>query len=223
MIKFADAIIREIEKEARLIDINGYVTGEDNEEYMRCRITLMNTDLPNRNGRIYSPEYGVEKINDYINNNQDEICVEFNPYESGYPMCIINCPSFMIPTEFEDIRTKVLYNQPVGIPTIESMSICRSVDEWDNPSYERFEYLLPRGYPNYWILDSLYIDIDNPILKMKEKIKNEYRKYLEETKYRGIKPVTDFRPLSVQWLQRTKSHRNHFKYDSRRLFDDMGK
>ena len=53
------------------------------------------------------------------------------------------------------------------------------------------------------------------------KVKNEFRKFIEENKYGRI--ATPRGEISIPRIQSSESNGNNIKYDSRRLFDDMGK
>ena len=65
--------------------------------------------------------------------------------------------------------------------------------------------------------------MDTIIDLSKEKVVDEYRKFIEEYRFKRIKPTTDFRPLSVSGLECTKSNTDTIRHATRRSFNDMGK
>ena len=201
---------------------------------MKVEMKLMNTDLPNRNGRIF-PSSSYEEMQKWISEHTEEMLNEhkitigeYNPYESYHPT--------------------VLIDQPVFLPTLDGISISKG----DNIEFEKLTYLIPRGYHNIRLSSNIIescggfkpgtlyynqCDISLSLLPYfykawvrgagknyyKEKFENEYRKFIEENRFKGIKTITSFRPLSISGIPCAKSHGNNIKYATRRSFDDMGK
>ena len=119
-------------------------------------------------------------------------------YEYEFPICLGSIPSF--------------------VNKLKLSSIYGLIPRGNFKRFSVYDYALHRHniYQNFIYHDPRSLD-----KCMQESYINEYRKFIEESKYKGIKPRD--RQISISRIQCSESHGNNIKYDSRRIFDDMGK
>ena len=106
----------------------------------------------------------------------------------------------------------------------------KEIDKFFNQYIDKQRNELLYGDPDY---DSYKVTVFTygldygPIIlfsppKIKEII-NEYRKFIEENKYRRIRPVTRFNgQISIPGSLSSQSNGSNIKYDSRRLLNGLG-